>query len=145
MRQGVEIYAVEFGFRELVLVPGAAPINAEAHLSLHAETGGLEGAIDSFPADNFILNSEIIAETTIQVSSGDTGQIEGAFELNWLQPMAWNFLQIQGKPLLLAQNLTFRGVTSVATLTALGAQASIYYRYVSLTERELAEQFTLRR
>lgn len=145
LSQGVRIHAVEFGIREAVLVPTTAPINAEAHLSLHVETGALEGAIDAFPTDNVILNSEIIAETTLQVTSGDTAQIEGAMERTWMQPLAWNFHALVGGPLDFAQNMTFRGVTSASTLTINGAQCTIYYQYIALSKAELGEQFALRR
>ena len=145
LQMGVRVHAVEFGVREAVIVPTTAPINAQAHMSLHVETGALEGAIDAFPADDVILNSEIIAETTLMVTSGDTAQIEGAVERTWLQPLAWNYHQLVGGPLDFAQNLTFRGVTSASTLTINGGQVTIYYQYIKLTKSELGEQFALRR
>lgn len=145
LQQGVQLYAVEFGIREAVVVPTTSPITAQAHLSLHVEIGALEGAIDEFPTDNVILNSEIVAETTLQITAGDTAQVEGTFSHIWTQPLAWNYLQLMGEPLLLAQNVTFRGITSESALTVNGAQVTILYRYVELSKSELGEQFTLRR
>ncbi len=143
--QGVQLYAVEFGYREVILVPTTSPLTAQAHMSLHIETGGLEGAIDAFPADDTILNSEIIAETTIQVTSGDTAQVEGTFSHIHLQPLSWNYLELIGEPILIAQNPTYRVVTSESPLTVNGGQLTIFYRYVELTDKELVEQFALRR
>ena len=145
LKQGLEIHAIEFGMRQMILVPGAAPITAQGHMSIHVETGALEGAIDSFPEDEVVMNSEIIAETTMQLISGDTAQVEGVITMEWLQPKSWNFNEISGKPLLIAQNPTFRVVTSVSTLTMNGPQATFFYRYVELTTTELAEQFAVRR
>jgi len=145
IRQAVQLFGAEFGIREAILVPTGAPLTAQAFMSLHVETGGLEGAIDEFPTDDTILNSEIIAETTLQITSGDTAQIEGAFSHIWLQPLAWNYLQIMGEPILIAQNVTFRGVTSESPLTVLGAQLTLFYKYVELTDNELGKLFALRR
>ena len=148
-RQGIQIHAVEFGIRGVVLTPADDAIDHEnAHMSLHAETGALEGAIDAFPSDDMILNSEIIAETTLQVD-GFTSSVPAAspdvFTFSWLQPISWNYHQLIDGPLLLAQNPSFRGVTSNALLTVNGAQVTIYYQFVELTDVELASQFILRR
>jgi len=150
LRQGIRVHAVEFGIRQAIFVPSGndAIERAQAHLSLHVETGALEGAIDAFPADATILNSEIIAETTLQKSAFTssvpaTSSDNEAYE--WLQPKAWNFHQLVGGPLTFAQNLTFRGIASTSTFTINGAQVTIYYDYVELTEAELGRQFALRR
>jgi len=149
LRQGVEIFAVEFGIRGFTHVPVNDSLDFDSfHMALHAETGGLEGGIDAFPADNFILNSEIIAETTLQVTSftssvpSTSPDVINAF---WMQPLVWNYIEIFGRALTLAQNLTFRAITSNAVFNVNGPQATIYYRYVELTTAELAEQFALRR
>ena len=149
LEQGALIHAVEFGLREYVLVPVDDSIDTESgHMSLHQETGALEGGIDAFPADDTVLNSEIIAETTLQVS-GFTSSVPSTspdiLVPIWLQPIAWNFHALIDAPLLIAQNLTFRGVTSAAVLTFNGAQVTIYYQYVKLSKDELASQFVLRR
>jgi len=149
VRQGVEIFAAEFGIRNVVPVPGDdAIVITNAHMSLHIETGALEGGIESFPADETILNSEIIAETTLQVQAF-TSSVPAAspdvFNMIWLQPLSWNYIQLLGKPLIIAQNATFRGVTSASTLTVNGGQITIMYRYIELTKEELGEQFILRR
>ncbi len=145
LEQGLRVHAVEFGMREAIIVPTTAPLTAQVHMSLHVETGALEGAIDAFPADDVILNSEIIAETTYQVMSGDTAQIEGATSQEWLQPKSWNYHEIMGQALDLAQNLTFRVITSESPLTVNGGQVTIYYQYLKLTKAELGSQFILRR
>ena len=148
--QGVELYRVEFGIRGFVHVPAddAEAASVEAHMSLHMETGGLEGSIDSFPADQTILNSEIIAEATLGVYSfissvaAASGNSQSA---QWLQPNFWNFKEILGDPLIIAQNLTFRGVTSSALLTVNGAQVTIYYKIVTLTTAQIVNLFSTRR
>lgn len=148
--QGVRIHAVEFGIRQAILVPAANDTidTEQVHMSLHIEVGGLEGAIDAFPADTTILNSEIIAETTLQLS-GFTSSVPATspdvINAIWLQPMSWNLHQLVGGPIDLAQNLTFRGITSDAALTVNGAQVTVYYQYLELTAAELGAQFALRR
>ena len=149
IRQGIEIFGIEFGIRGFAVVPGNDALAFfNAHLSVHVETGALEGAIDAFPADNFILNSEIIAETSLQ-GSAFTSSIPAASSESapfaWLQPISWNYLQIFGKPLTIAQNMVTRGITSGSGLTVNGAQVTFFYRFVELSEQELAEQFVLRR
>lgn len=145
LKQGVNIYGVEFGIENAVLVPSTTPLTRSVHLSLHVETGTLEGAIDAGPVDTTILASEIIAETVYQVTAGDTIQIEGEKSQEWLMRREWDYLSIFGKPLLVAQNVTFRGVTSGSELTCNGALVVIFYQYVQLTDKELVEQFALRR
>jgi len=145
LNQGIAIYSIHFGLREAITVPTTAPLHGQIFQSLHVETGALEGDIDSFPTDDVILDSEIIAQAVLQISSGDTAQIEGAFESTWLTPIMFNYKDITGEPLIVAQNLTYRGVTSESTLTALGAQATIWYKYVKLTDAELGRLFAVRR
>ena len=147
---GVRIHAIEFGLKNATFVPSSNDSieHATAHLSLHIETGALEGAIDAYPADETILNSEILAETTLQVQ-GFTSSVPATspdvIVYQWMQPLSWNLHQIMGGPLDLAQNLTFRGIASVATFTINGAQVTIFYQYLKLTKAELGEQFSLRR
>lgn len=148
LRQGLEIYAVHFGFSEAVIVPASgAEFSAQIYLSLHAEVGALEGAIDAFPTDDVILNSEILAEAVYQVQGLDDPATEfrAARSEIWVKPPHINFLEVAGQPLTVASNLTFRAVTSEAILTCNGGQATLFYRYVSLTNAELVEQFVLRR
>lgn len=143
-RQGVLIHAVEF-LMGAVEPAGQTVVNAlQAYLSLHAETGNLENPADAL-VDAVVLNSEIIAESVFTVIDLETATAGGGVAMAWLSPNAWNFNQLLGQPLLLATNLTFRGVTSDATLTVNGAAAHIFYQYVTLTDAELANQFILRR
>lgn len=150
LEQGIRIHAVEFGMKDATFVPSTDDNvqHATAHLSLHIETGALEGAIDAYPADQTILNSEILAETTLQVQ-GFTSSVPATspdvIVYQWMQPISWNLHAIMGGPLDLAQNLTFRGIASVATFTINGAQVTIFYQYIKLSKAELGEQFALRR
>lgn len=149
IRQGIEIFGIEFGIRGFTSLP--ANDTGEFHnfhMSVHVESGALEGAIDAFPADNFILNSEIVAETSLQVSSfrgSAPTTAPDVLHAFWIQPLKWDFLQIFGKPLTIAQNMVTRAITSSALLSVTGAQTTFFYRFVELTEQELAEQFVLRR
>lgn len=147
LRQGIEIHAVEFGFAQVVPTLSTTDQTLVAFLSLHAETGALEGALDSFPADNFILNSEIIAQAALQILGQDEAATRGgsAAAIGWLTPNRYEFSRMIGQPLIVATNLTFRGVTSSSNLTVTGGHVAIYHRYVELTDQELAAQFVLRR
>jgi len=149
LQQGIRIHGVEFGMSNVVPVPGDdAIVVTNAQMSLHIETGGLEGAIDAFPADTNILNSEILAQTTLQVmafTSSVPATSPDVFNMIWLQPTSWSFHEIVGQPIDLAQNLTFRVITSAATLVVNGGQVTIYYQYIKLTDAELGQQFALRR
>lgn len=148
LRQGIQLYAAEFGILEMVNTPAAAAIETEWGLmELHARIGALEGGLDSFPADDTILNSSIIAaavlENQLQNEAATRGGSLGAFA--WVTEKSWKFIELTGDPLLLATNLTFRAITKASTVVMNGAQVTLYYRYVSLTDAELAEQFALRR
>jgi len=142
--QGIELYKVHFGIREAVTVPTTAPLTGQVFMSLHVETGGLEGAIDAFPTDDVILNSEIIAQVVLQIASGDTAQIEGALSQEWLTPKEFNYFRDTGEALVLAQNLTFRAVTSESTLTVNGGQVTLWYKFVDLSDAELGRLFAVR-
>ena len=143
-RQGVLIHAIEFLMGQVIEAGQTVLSTAQVNLSLHAETGNLENTADSL-VDAVVLNSEVIAEAVFQVMNIETAAAGGAAAMAWLSPNAWNYNQLLGAPLLLATNLTFRGITSVATLTCNGAAAHIFYQYVTLTDAELANQFILRR
>ena len=143
LRQGIEIYAVEFGALEII--PTAAAFATEwALMELHARVGALEGGLDSFPADDTILNSSIIAAAVYQTTTLD-GTTEGAASQGWITEKSWKMQDLVGKPYLVATNLTMRGVTKDTSLVVNGGQITIYYRYVELTDKELAEQFALGR
>lgn len=146
LNQGVEIEAVEFGIGQAVVVPTTGFNAHQVTLSLHRETGALELAADGL-LDNLELDSEIIAQAVLQILDQDEAATRGgsAASMAWLSPNSWKFRDIMGKPLLLAHNLTFRGITSAAALTINGAFASIYYRYVSLSATELAKLIISRR
>jgi len=143
LRQGIEIYAVEFGALEIIPTVGALATEW-ALMELHARVGALEGGLDAFPADATILNSSIIASWVAQFTTFD-GTTEAMATSIHLTQQSWNLAQLLGKPYLVAQNLTFRGITKDTSLVVNGGQCSIYYRYVSLTDAELAEQFALGR
>jgi len=145
--EGIEIYACECAVLELIDTAASAFDTNWMTTSLHAETGALEGALDSFPADNTILNSEIIAEATLEIITQDEAATRGgsAATLAWTGPNQWNFVQLIGKPLLLASNITMRAITKGAATVANGLQWTIYYRYVRLTKSEAGDLFILRR
>lgn len=143
LRQGVEIYAVEFGALEIIPTVGALATEW-ALMELHARIGALEGGLDSFPADDSILNSSIIAAAVMQQTTLD-GTTEAGFSSIWLTAKSWNFIDLIGKPYLVAQNVTGRWITKDSSLDINGGQITIYYRYVSLSDAELAEQFALGR
>ncbi len=144
LRQGVLIHAVEFAVGQAILVAAAADDREEFYLSLHAETGALENSLDAL-LDVQVLNSEVIAETAAMVTGTNTAANVIGTMFAWLGPAAWNYNQLLGGPLLLATNLTFRGITSASTLTINGAMAHIFYQYVELSAAELANQFILSR
>lgn len=141
-RQGVLIHAAEFAIGDVRFVPGSDPDEEDAFLSLHAETGELERTFDAF-TDALVLNSEIIAETALHVSGHSAAG--GVINYTWLGQRSWNYNQLLGSPLLLATNVTFRGVTTGSALTVNSASVRIMYQYVELTDQELANQFILRR
>ncbi len=145
--EGIEIYAAECAALEVVDTVATAFDTNWVTTSLHAETGALEGALDAFPADNFILNSEIIAEATIEILTQAEAATRGgsAAALTWVGPNQWNFVQLIGKPLLLATNITMRAITKGAATVANGLQWTIYYRYVRLSKSEASDLFLLRR
>lgn len=147
LKQGIELYSAEFGMMEFVDTPSSGFDTNFGIMELHARIGALEGGIDSFPADDTILNSSILAQAVIQQVTQDEAATRGgsAAALNWVSPKSWNYVQITGSPILLATNLTFRAITKQATVVMNGAQVSLWYRYVELSEKELAQQFALRR
>lgn len=144
--EGIELFAAEFGLRGWVHLPAddAEASMHSVHMSLHVETGAVEGSIDAFPADATILNSEIIAETTLQTAafiSSVAAAAGAAFLGVWTQPLAWNYRELIGEPLLVGSNLSFRVVTSNTILTANGLQVTLIYRYVKLSDKKLAGLF----
>ena len=147
LRQGIQIYAIEFGVLEFIKTPSTSLTQDFGLMAVHARIGALEGGMDTFPADDTILNSSILATAVIsnmlQEEAATRGGSAAAF--SWMSPKSWRFRDLIGEPLLVAQNLTFRAVTKTATASMNGPQATLYYRYVSLTDKELAEQFALRR
>jgi len=134
--EGVEIYSIEFAYNKATLLGGDPAVLAEIAFSVHIETGGLEGGIQSFPADTHILNSEILAEAVLTAVQYDNATQGSYSRPDWTGQSSWDYFQKMGKPFLIAQNLTFR-VIAPATFTVTGAQATIIHRYVRLTDQEL--------
>lgn len=148
LRQGIELYAAEFAALEFISSPAGTAMEHEFGLmELHARIGALEGGLDAFPADDTILNSSIIAQANIYSDLQDEAATRGgsAAAFSWLSERSWNYKALLGDPLLLATNLTFRAITKAATAVINGAQVSLWYRYVELSNAELAAQFSLRR
>lgn len=144
VRQGIVLHAFEFGVANAQHVATSDDRQDYAFLSLHAETGELENVADGY-ADALVLNSEVLGEAVLAASSSGTAGEETGVKLAWLSTYSWRMADLMGKPLLLASNLTFRGVTTDAQLTINGAFVRFYYQYVELTKAELADQFILRR
>ena len=147
IRQGIELYAAEFGALEFISIPTSSFDTDWALMELHARIGALEGGLDSFPGDDTILNSSIIAAAVWQQADQDEAATRGgsAAAANWNTQNSWNYVQLMGGPMLLATNLTFRCITKGTDLVVNGGQVTLYYRYVSLSDKELGEQFALRR
>jgi hypothetical protein len=146
LRQGYLLHAIEMAFGEITHDASSSLLSGVVSVSVHAETGTLETSIDA-AVDGQILNSEIIAETSIQ----SVIQIEAATRggsarsMTWLGPNRWNYKDMIGDPLLLATNLTVRFVTDASTLDAANTTVTFFYQYAELTREELAGQFLLRR
>lgn len=134
--EGIELYSVEFAYNKVTVLGGDPAVLAEGSFSMHIETGALEGGIQSFPTDTHILNSEIVAEA-ILATIGYDNAVQGSYSPAWWTGQSsWDFFQKMGKPFLIAQNLTFRVIVPSA-MTITGAQATLLYRYVKLTDAEL--------
>lgn len=140
LRQGALIHAVEFAVLNVVIASPSNNDNETAVLSLHVETGALEDTLDG-ATDEFRLDSEVVAEAALMVTALATS---GIAAMVWTGERRWDYNAILGKPLLIAQNMTFR-VDATAGLVINGATARILYQYVRLTPQELADQFLLRR
>lgn len=134
--EGVELFSVEFAYNKYTNLGGDPASLTEIAFSLHVETGGLEGGIQSFPTDDHILNSEILAEAVLASNNYDNATQASYSNAEWTGQSSWDYFQKTGKAFLLAQNVTFRVIApSGATVT--GAQATLIYRYVALTDAEL--------
>lgn len=144
LKQGLLIYSVEFSIGDARFVAAADDDEEDAFMSLHAETDELEDSYDEY-GDALVLNSEVIAETALHVSSSSTAGEQTGPKYTWFGPTSWRFREIVGEPLLLASNITFRVVTTANSFTINSPVARIFYQYVELTEAELARQFLLRR
>lgn len=141
--EGVEIYSARLVMEEAIDTPDGVFDTDWAFASLHVETGGLERDLDDEQDEN-ILNSEVIAQACIQkqastLAGGDMSSYV------WVAPPVWDYLAILGQPLLVASNLTARFLTKDANFVMNGVEWVIFYRYVKLTQQELAGLFIQRR
>lgn len=134
--EGVELFAAEFGMQTHVLAGGNPAASSTTTLSLHVETGALEGGLTSFPSDTYILNSEILAEANWWGTNYDNATQASYSIGGWTTEHAWNFVELLGNPLILAQNITFRAIASTSAVTV-GAFVTLFHRYVDLSDAEL--------
>ncbi len=146
VRQGVLIHVVEVAIGNPI-VSNTTVYSQEAwYASLHIETGTLETAMDAL-VDGERLNSELIAVfgATYHVQNEAATRGGSAGGGVWNTPRRYNYGQMFGKALLVAQNVTARFFTRNSTLVVNDIQMRIWYQFVELTDAELASQFVLRR
>jgi len=144
--QGFLLHTVEIVPGELNLAVSTAQKEETAYMSVHAETSTLEVAQDA-AVDGLVLNSEILAQAVVQAKAQEEAATRGGSSAAfiWLSEKRWNFNELLEKPLLLATDLTCRFITSAAALVVQRTTINLFYQYVELSEKELADQFLLGR
>lgn len=147
LRQGALLYVVELALLNAGITTMADNDDETVVLSLHVETGSLEDTLDG-ATDETRLDSEVIAEAAYHIAGSDdlggAGVGTAKTMAAWTGERRWDYANMLGQPLLIAQNVTLR-VDCSTGVNVNGATARIVYRYVALTPTELAEQFILRR
>lgn len=139
--EGVALYRVEFAV-EPTMVETTSFLEHFGYVSLHAENDSLEGTFDELSGESFNNDSEILCESAIRVVSQDEAATRGgsADSIGWLGPNYWNFMEIMGKPVVLATNPTFRAQVNDAALV-MDALCTIYYKYTELSTAEIRDAF----
>lgn len=145
-RTGIELLAVRFGATDLAsLTGGTAPELFALMMELHAETGTLEAALDEGSSGDIIFDSEVLAWAIthfgahIDATNGDATTYLAHSHLEW------NYQQMLGRPLLIANNPTFVAEAQNTDYTWGEVFVWLYYRLVELTQQELAGLFLRRR
>lgn len=139
-REAIEILAVLGTLAPSAVVTTATPTPVTSEQSLHLEDATLEGLGSvGASADQFNNDSEVIFHQVLSVIAFDgTTEAAGAIEVT---PSG---LIVFPEPLISPINLTHR-VDNEAAVMDVGATLMIYYRYVELSDRELALEFGRRR
>lgn len=139
--EGIALYRVEFAVEPVVTADDDHD-SRFGFVSLHAENDALEQTFDEISGENVELDSEIICESAIIALNQDEAATRGgsAAAYMWLAPNFWNFMEIAGKPLVLATNPTFRAQVSDAGLV-MDSYCTMYYKYVELTNAEIRDAF----
>jgi len=139
-REAIEIASVQGLMNWTTIASGASigPVHSEQ--SLHLEDGTIEDLNTSADeADQFENDSEVIYQQTANAVAFD-GTTEGGVTIDILP----NGLHVFARPILSPINLTHR-VDMDAAAMDFGCILLIQYRYVELSDRELAFAFARRR
>lgn len=139
-REAIEIASVLgiMNITSVTEVATIAPVVSEQ--SLHIEDGTIETLnTDEAEADQFDNDSEVIYQQSTNVVSWN-GTTEGSAVLQTVP----NGIVVFARPILSPINLTHR-VDNDAGVTGFGGILLIEYRYVELSDQELAFQFARRR
>lgn len=139
--EGIELYRIELIAGGLDFTPSGEGEVGMAYQSLHVEVGTLE---DPILADGTMLSSEILARVQYTAFGHEEAAVARMQGLLISPCQSWDFLQMHGRPLLVAQNLTHNIVTE-STVSMTDVEVALWYRYVRLTREELVNQFLLRR
>ena len=139
-REAIEIAAVLGTLIATAAVATSTPTPVLSEQSLHIEDGTIETPNSSgAAADQFNNDSEIVYHQTLNVIAFDgSTEAAGAIEVT---PSG---LVVFPAPILSPINLTHR-VDNEGAVMDVGATLLIYYRYVELSDRELALEFGRRR
>lgn len=139
--EGIALYRVEFALEPVVTADDDHD-SRFGFVSLHAENDALEQTFDEISGEAVEIDSEIIAEATIVCLNQDEAATRGgsAAAYTWMSPNFWNFMEIHGRPIILATNPTFRAQVSDAGLVMDGL-CTMYYKYVELSNAEIRDAF----
>jgi len=139
-REAIEIAAILGTLAPTAAVVTSAPTPSLSEQTLHLEDGTIE-ALNSVgaAADQFENDSEVVYHQVLSVISYDgTTEAAGAISVT---PSDW---VTYARPILSPINPTHR-VDNEAAVMDVGATLLIQYRYVELSDRELALEFARRR
>lgn len=140
--EGIAIYRIQMEMSISDVVADNSFQSHAAHFSVHVENDNLETVQEGLTADSFQNDSEIIFETGVNVWVAEEAATRGgsAVALHWMGPDHINFIEVQGKPLVIAINPTVRAITTDAEMLISG-NFTYYYKYVELTDREVRDAF----
>lgn len=139
-REAIEISAVLGTMAPTAAVATSTPTPVLAEQTLHIEDGTIEALSSTGGApDQFDNDSEVLFHQVLSVIAFD-GSTEAAGALSVTPSGLVTFPE----PILSPVNLTHRADNEGAILDV-GCTLMIYYRYVELSDRELAFQFARRR